>query len=732
MEKPSIKVGSAPLVERRRRKRDLFFILVAIGLIVVLSWVELKFFGVDSFLFLALFNLNLILLLLILFLVLRNGVKLMLERKRKVLGARLRTRLVLAFIFLTLLPTLPMFLVSSKFVQTSVDYWFKSQVESSMEQALEVGQTYYENAVGDLERMGRFMVDEIRAQEYVWGGRGMDEYLVRKMDEYRLEAIGVVTPSLLEQNWHGREDWDSSWPVIRDRVNWVFLRENPEFWSALWPNGTNDLVVGILPVDKGRTGFLVLGSTIGRDFMTKLDQIVRGVDEYKKLKTLKYPLKTVLYLFLGVMTLLIIFGAMWFGFRLAKEISAPVQALALGTQRIASGDLAVRLEDESVDELGLLVQSFNTMAEDLENSQERLTQANIRLADQNRELEERGQYIEAVLNNITSGVISLDSKGRISTVNRAAEAMLGVNSGEILGKSPLGLLRGSFLEEVSSLLQEFQNNPESHWQRQIELTIRNQEMKLLVNVMALPDSQGEDSGLVAVFEDITELEKMQRMDAWREVARRIAHEIKNPLTPIKLSAQRLEAKYGKGIEDPVFSQCTELIVSQVEHLQKMVQEFSSFAKLPEVVLQRNYLAPLLEEVVPFFQNSHSSIEWKLRFETNIPPTKFDWEAVRRVLVNLLNNAVEALENMEDGTIEVIARHSKETSLIQVEIRDNGPGLTQEERSRMFEPYFSRKKGGTGLGLTIVKSIVNDHQGYVRVLPHYPQGTIFIMDLPVKT
>jgi two-component system, NtrC family, nitrogen regulation sensor histidine kinase NtrY len=730
MTTPSIQVGPSPHVERKRRKRELILALGALFAIVLLSWLELKYFGVNSFLFLALFNLNLILLLLILFLVLRNGVKLILERRRKVLGAQLRSRLVLAFISLTLLPTIPMFFVSIKFVQTSVDYWFKSQVESSMEQALQVGQAYYAGALQDLENKGGYILGQVRDRRLGWGGRGMDVYLQEKRTEYGLVSLGALTGSLEEQCWHTDERWGVAWPNIKGKVDWNRLREDPAFWATLWAGpGKDDYLVGILPVDGGASGYLVLGSVVGKNIVSKLDQIVSGLDEYKKLKTLKYPLKMVLYLFLGVMTLLIIFGAMWFGFRLAKEISAPVQALAVGTQRIASGDLSVRLKDESVDELGLLVRSFNSMAEDLEQGQERLKQANIQLEQQNLELEERGQYMMAVLNNVTAGVISLDNEGRISTVNRAAEAMLGLDSRELVGNSPVDLLESPYREEVQTMMQQFQSNPGSQWQRQLELHLRNRDLKLLFNVVALKAGDGTESGYVAVFEDITELEKMQRMDAWREVARRIAHEIKNPLTPIKLSAQRLEQRYSGQIPDRVFKECTQLIITQVEHLQQMVQEFSSFAKLPEVVPRENDLAPLLEEVVAMFRNSHSTIRWSLRFENPIPRSSFDSHAIRRALVNLLTNAVEAIENQEGGRVAVLARHIPESGMIQIEVQDSGPGLTLEERSRMFEPYFSKKKGGTGLGLTIVKSIVSDHHGYVRVRPNSPRGSVLVVELP---
>jgi len=725
----SIKVSVPDTRERKRRQRELFLALGAFLLVVVFTWVELKFLGVNSYLVMGLFNLNFILLLVIVFVVVRNMVKLILERRRKVLGAKLRTRLVLSFMTLSLVPTVLMFVVGVKFVQTSVDFWFKGQVESSLEQALEVGQAFYASSRERLERRGGHIVAQIRERGLAWGGNTMDEFLDNKRGEYDLSLLGVMNSERSEQNWHALEEWGQVWPEVKEGVNWKSLEERPEFWSAIRAGPGADMVVGLLPVDKGKTGYLVLGESIGHGLLYKLNRIVDGVEEYKKLHSMKYPMKVALYMILGVVTLLIILGAMWFGLRLAKELSAPVQALALGTQRIAKGDLSVRLEDQSSDELGFLVRSFNKMAGDLQQSRAGLTQANIRLNRQYAELEQRGTYIEALLDNITAGVISLDGHGRIGTVNKAAEAMLGINSAEILGKRPLEILRGTYAELLKEGFAQLEDSPGSQWQRQIDLTLGTRDLKLFVNVVALKTSEGGEAGLVAVFEDVTELEKMQRLAAWREVARRIAHEFKNPLTPIKLSAQRIERKFAADVNNPVFAESTDMIIRSVEHLQQMVKEFSTFAKLPEVVLRPDFPAPLLEEVVALYRHSHNKIHWELVFENRIPEIRMDREGIRRVLINIFTNAAESLKGRDDGRVVVTASYEKRTGWVRLEIRDNGPGLSPEERSRLFEPYFSRKKGGTGLGLTIVKSIVSEHHGYVRAKPNAPHGMVLVLELP---
>ena len=723
-----IRINPTSRREKKRRKREYIIALVFLLLIVGLTWAELKYLSGDYYLILNLLVLNVVLLLAMLFYVARNAVRLMLERRRRVLGSKLRTRLVLAFISLSLIPTALIYLVSVKFVQTSVDYWFKGQVEESMEQALELGRAFYGSAQERLERRGTNMIGEIVNKEYAWGGKAMDKFLRKKFEEYDLSLVGVITPEGNEQNTHASAQWSQAWPEIKEKIDWQSLKADPRTWTTILPKPGSDLVLGVTPVDEGRTGYLIIGETVGQGLLHRLDQIVRGLDEYKKLKTRKYPWKMNLYLTMGVMAMLIILGAIWFGFRLAKELSAPVQALAAGTERIARGDLSVRLEDRSDDELGFLVQSFNRMAEDLEQSQASVQQANERLAQQNQELERRGQYIEAVLNNITSGVISMDSEGRIGTVNTAAENILGVPGDLLISKKPDELLSGDFSNMMGEALTQLASSPDTLWQRQIDLPVRGRVIKVLVNVVSLRNVGGREAGHVAVFEDITELEKIQRLAAWREVARRIAHEIKNPLTPIKLSAQRLQRKYGEGVGEKTFDDCTGLIVNQVERLQNMVTEFSAYAKLPEVQPRPDFLAPVIEEVVAMFENTHREIRWDLEFLTPIGEFPFDREAIRKVLINLLTNAAEALKGVYDAEVVIKAAHDTGAGVVSVTVADNGPGLPRDS-SRLFEPYYTEKKGGTGLGLTIVRSIVADHNGHVRAKPNSGGGTVFIIELP---
>ena len=711
---------------RRRRKRELLAAAGLLILVIGIGWLGLVRIGVDSTLLIGLFNLNLVLLLLLLFLVVRNAVKLVLDRRRRVLGSKLRTRLVLAFVTLTLLPTLPMYFASTKFVQTALDSWFEVQVENSMDMALAVGQSYYSHIVNDLEKKADYLSRHLPAQDTARAA-----FLRGKQEEYGLVFLGLTDRNLLSGEWAMQPGWEDAQRLLDSTFDPEQMQRLPRFWSTIVEEREGDLALGVLPLDEGRQGYLVLGQVAGQGLLERLSRIAAGVDGYKKLRNFKHPLKTIFYLFLAVMTLVIIFGAMWYGFRLAREISAPVQALADGTQRIASGDLGVRLKDDSADELGFLVQSFNFMAEDLEESQRSLERVNTRLEARNQELRERGQYIEAILENVTSGVISLDRQGRISTANHAALALLGREREEVTGRLPLEFLKDPQSEYARQMLMEMISRPDSFYQRQVDVRLQRRNLTLLVSAVGLRNESGERMGTVIVFEDITELQKMQRMAAWQEVAKRIAHEIKNPLTPIKLSAQRLEQKYAGKVNDPVFTQCTGLIVHQVEHMQRMVREFSSFAKLPAVVLEPGRVEPLVNEVVELFRASHPEIEWSASFEEGIPKVELDPGAMRQVLMNLLKNAAEALEERTDGAVAVSVVRNQNGTRVELRVDDNGSTLSAEEKARMFEPYFSRKKGGTGLGLAIVKSIISDHNGSVFVEDSARGGTTFVVDLPAE-
>ncbi|MDR2488809.1 MAG: HAMP domain-containing protein [Desulfovibrio sp.] len=716
--------------ERERRHRELFFAAVAFIVVLILTSIQLHQFQSGDVLFVFMFNINFVLLIGISLVVLRNGIKLILERRRQVLGSRLRTRLVLSFVLLSLLPCLLMFLITTKYVQLSMDFWFKDQVENSMDAALELAGNVYEKVGMTAVAQAREIKTEILERGLAWGGQGMNTLMERKQREHRMALIGLYFPDGKQRAWHAGKESREVWKKAREEIN-LEQANSQGFVYTLIRGKENDFIFSLLAVDGGKNGYLVIAYDMGEGFKARIDRIVRGSGEYSKLRGIKTPLKHMLYSSLGVLTALIMLGAIWFGFRLARELSSPIFALAAGTDRISKGDLSVRLNDNSQDEFGMLIRSFNRMAQDLEQSRRETTEAYTMLEIRNQQIARHSKYIETVLNNVAAGVVSFDSNGYIGTVNRSACDILSMEPEELLGNRIEDFMPASYGKMAQEIRERFRQRSETRARRNISVPIGNEERRLLFNVVGF-STDDVYQGAVAVFEDISELERMQRMAAWREVARRIAHEIKNPLTPIKLSAQRIARKFGEQVNDPAFTQSTELIVKQVEHLQSMVQEFSAFAKLPEVVPQPGRLEPLLEAIAELFRNSHTNISWELHIPAPLPQLPMDKNALNRAFMNILTNAAEALLQSDNPSpaVSIRAICQPALNLVRIDFADNGPGLSEEGRSRIFEPYFSRKKGGTGLGLTIVRSIVTDHRGYVRAFSRESGGAVITMELPL--
>jgi two-component system nitrogen regulation sensor histidine kinase NtrY len=716
--------------DRKRRRRELLFAALAFLLVLLLTWVQLEQFRSGDSLFVVMFNINFVLLIGILLVVLRNGFKLLLERRRGILGSGLRARLVAAFVAFSLLPCLLMCLITTKYVQLSMDFWFKERVETSMSTALElVGSLYERTGRALVHRIGNIRAELEETGTDPFSGAGED-LLRAKAREYGTGPIAVFDAS-------GRAGGISAESEVLDAAKLADARLDREKIRhrghdvTLVSTETQDYIFAAVPLDEEAGRLLLAGSELGPGFSAGTELVMRGSREYSHLRSIKNPLKLMLYSSLGVLTALIILGAVWFGFRLARELTEPISALARGTVRVAAGDLGVRLEETPPGEFGVLIRSFNSMASDLEKSRRETTEAYTLLEQRNLETARHGKYMETVLDNIAAGVVSFDEEGRISTANKAAGDILHLDPGVAVGRRIGDLMpetRGVVAEAVRECLS---GRSESRSRRSVDLIIAGEEKRLLLNTVGFA-GEGAYRGAVAVFEDITELERMQRMAAWREVARRIAHEIKNPLTPIKLSAQRLAKKFGPDVKDPAFIQSTELIVQQVEHLQSMVREFSAFAKLPEVKPRPDDILGLLRTVLELFRNSHADIRWELAVTEIPPPLPIDREAMNSAFMNILGNAAEVLHQGEiaDPFVLVTVSCPPALNLVRIDVADNGPGLTEQEQSRIFEPYFSRKKGGTGLGLTIVRSVVTDHRGYVRAFRNEGGGTVISMEIPL--
>src|SRR5215470_3330327 len=494
-----------------------------------------------------------------------------------------------------------------------------------------------------------------------------------------------------------------------------------------------DMIQAIVPIkssDRSPLGALVVGTYVPQRLETRLRGISQSFQEYKQLRLLKQPLKGIYILLFLLMTLVIVFSATWFGLYLARGITEPVQMLAEGTRAVAAGNLNYKVTVRADDELGVLVDSFNRMTSDLALSQTRLEHTYRDLQAKHEEVEQRRRYTETVLDAVATGVLSLDAAGRITTVNGAAERMLGVSATEALGQPSSTVLRPPVHSELAALIQRMNRLRENALEREVHLRREGHSVTLLASATALKGPDGAYLGMVLVFDDLTELLKAQRLAARREVAQRIAHEIKNPLTPIQLSAQRLRRRLSRTPgEERLVLECTETIIHEVDGLKRLVDEFSRFARMPVLAPRPTDVRQLVDSVASLYRESHPALSISTHHPDDLPLLEVDPDNIKRAVLNLVDNAVEAIG--DSGVVRVETVHVPETGHARVIVSDNGPGISPEDRERLFLPYFSTKVSGMGLGLPIVHEIVTEHGGTIRIEDNEPTGTRFVIEVPVS-
>jgi two-component system nitrogen regulation sensor histidine kinase NtrY len=462
----------------------------------------------------------------------------------------------------------------------------------------------------------------------------------------------------------------------------------------------------------------------------KVAGIRSTLDEYRRLQPTAGHIRGAYLLELLLAFSVVLVLALWMGFRLAKGVTGPIRALAEGTAEVARGNLDVRVQATTDDEVGFLVESFNQMTADLHS-------ARTGLERQATELERRRRYMEIVLGNIGAGVVSVDPEGRISTINPSAQRYLAIPAGTgLLGQRLADVAnRPELLEEIEELSEQLRPGLRESIRRQLQVRLSDDVATLFVTLTIMHDEAGEPLGTVVVFDDYSQLVKVQRMAAWREVARRIAHEIKNPLTPIQLSAQRIRRRFRARLaDDPseakIFDECLDAITSQVDSLKLLVDEFSNFARLPTATPAPDDLNRIVTEAVASYAGTEQ-VTFVTELDPELPIVEVDREQMRRVLTNLIDNAVAAVRRCgQAGRVELRSLYDAALQSVRLEVSDDGDGIRAEDRRRVFEPYFSTTEKGTGLGLAIVSRIVADHRGYIRVQDNEPKGTRFVIELPV--
>jgi two-component system nitrogen regulation sensor histidine kinase NtrY len=724
--------------EQRKRRRERILIAVLLVLVVVITSVEIRLVHrggqpvTGSLLAFGLLNLNTFLLLLFTFLIFRHLSKLFLERRRKVFGSRLRTRLVLAFITLTLMPTLFLFFMAWQLISSRVDYSWDRQVEQSLDQALTVSRNVGTQLKGKLLACGRVVSLDLAGRED-WNREdraSLEEFLSARLQDFHLSSVeilnsqgGVIAASFapdlerLPANIAPGSDLAVPTPgkIIRQII----------------PKG--ELLTLSVPLRDAagfETGYVVVRQLIPQAQLLQIATAAKSLQDLRRRHLLFSPVKVSHYLTLIIVTLIAIMAAIWLAFYMAREITTPIRQLAEGTVKVAGGDYDIHIDQEGRDEIGFLVQSFNKMTHELQQSRAQLATAYRQLSDSHALISTQKLDMEILLKNVAAGVIGLDAEGRVTTINDSAVQMLRVKREDVLGRDGRALLSPGEYNRMAEVVAAARRSPRGMVEKPLHLVLPDQTLYLLVKTTALRDEEGRDLGVVLVCEDLTELEKAQRLAAWREVARRIAHEVKNPLTPIKLAAQRLQRRLtGRlGPDNQIFEECTQVIINQVDELKNLVNEFSRFARLPQLALAPHDLNALVQETLLLHQEVQPRITLEFHPDPDLPALLLDREQVKRMLLNLLDNALAAIPG--SGTITVSVKGDLPHERVELMVADTGIGIPDRDKARIFEPYFSTKRGGTGLGLAIVNSIVSEHQGFLRVEDNVPQGTRFIIDIPL--
>ncbi|MFZ2396342.1 MAG: ATP-binding protein [Smithella sp.] len=722
-------------LKKRRRER---IVMIAVGVLAItFTLLASQFFNKNDlplstniFVY-GLTSLNAILVILLLFLIIRNVVKLFYEHRRGIIGSRLRTKLVATFVGLSLIPTILLFLFAVNFLSYSMEFWFNIKIGDALNRSLEVAQVYYQQ-MGEQAKFNARQISADITRNHLYESERVEylkSFIGQRQKNYKVGMVETYFDFQKERTVFADAEHPELVPVTLDPKMIEDIYSGKEA-STIQPTNIGDAVVGIVPVFSSALPSEVIGRVsvsyiIPKGFVDKLRSIADASEQYGKIKLLKNPIKSNYIITLSIVTLVIIFLATWFGLTLAKGITDPIQDLVLATNRITQGDLDSRINIEADDEIGLLVKSFNQMTVDLKKSKNSVEEANINL-------EQRRKYMETVLRNVSAGVISVDKAGMITTINRAAEKMFDIKAERVLFQNYRDLMMPEHLSLVDEFLQEMKENNESVLEKQLEVMLKEKAITVLLTITTIHDEEGNDSGIVIVFEDLTQLQKAERAAAWREVARRMAHEIKNPLTPVQLSAQRLQKKYGDklGEEGSVFKECTQTIIDQVEVLKNLVNEFSRYARMPVTSLSLNDLNVVVAEAVLLFQDAHKDIVFEFKPSEGLPKFDLDAEQINRVMINLLDNAVAAIDK-KSGHIDIIVTYDEQHRKATVTVADDGRGVPASYKRKVFEPYFSTKKAGSGLGLAIVSSIISDHRGQVSVADNKPTGTIVSFQLPVS-
>jgi len=661
-----------------------------------------------------------------LFILVRNMVKMYYDRHQQGRGHSFKNRLVFFFISFSIVPTLLLFFFATDIVSRSVDRWFRSPIESIMTQVKEVEQGYYEKAREDLAHFSRLVAEETRTRRlYTKENRTfLQNTLKAKMLEYNLDVLSFYISQ--------KEEFTLFNPRIPMQeyknlpTNVVYRGLGGESFLQVDPLKRGELVRTGVAFDgeHGDRVLMIVGLYFPEGYIHSLRNLSGMANNYSQQKNLRDPVKNTYILLFIFITILIIFSASWIGFYLARGITTPIEKLAAAASEITKGNLDVQIDHSGSDEFRVLTEEFSRMAVALKENRDKLSK-------RTAELRHRRSVIETILNNITSGVIAIAPHGEIVNLNPEAARVLSLDPGESIHKPYAQAIGLETHREIHDLIGKALETKFKLIEREVDLKVKGRIVNLAVRVTQIRQAgTNRFAGVLVVLTDLSDLIKAQRMLVWREVARRVAHEIKNPLTPIQISSQRImrslelpDEKFRQIVEDSL-----NVILEELDSIKRLAEEFGNFARLPEIKFTQGDINEILEKLASVYSSVYQGVVFNVSLSEDLPQmVRFDIEQIRRVFVNILDNAVESMN--KEGTIEVHTRFNAENRFVTIEIADSGPGISDEDKGKLFIPYFSKKHTGRGLGLAIVSTIIEEHNGLISVVDNHPTGARFIIELP---
>jgi nitrogen fixation/metabolism regulation signal transduction histidine kinase len=642
------------------------------------------------------------------------------QLKKKEAGSRLTTRMLMLFVLQALAPAAIVFYFSMQFLHQSIDSWFNVEIDRAMDDALELSQASLDQRMRWHIKQTRLVAGSLANQS--------ETLTALEIGPWRetVEAVELAVFSgkgrVIASNSANPSD---ILPMLPDEQIWLQLKQNKQYF-ALDSERENDMLIRVVvEIENDESRFLQALYSVPVRIVDLADSIEFAFIRYQEMTFLRNSLKTSFSLALSLVLLLSLLAAIWLAFITIRNIVAPVKDLVKGTQAVAEGHYRQQLPVIAQDDLGFLVESFNLMTRRISQSRDEARAASF-------EVESQRAYLETILANLTAGVISFDASFQIRTSNQAAYRILHIPVSHFVGHHLNNLAEGhAELAELLSSIQMLLEKADEIWERRIDFLGPNGRQELLCRGTPLFSQRGSRVGAIVVFDDVTDLIQAQKNAAWGEVARRLAHEIKNPLTPIQLSAERLQHKLSKELQEnsaDMLQRATRTIIQQVEAMKRMVDDFAEYARPAKKQVKKINLIELIQDVLNLY-TLQSSTEFNTSFAATKVMVEVDPDSIRQVLHNLIKNAQEAMSNEDRIDISVTRVQRNNVNYVELAVYDYGSGLDEEQIQTIFEPYVTTKGKGTGLGLAIVKKIIEEHSGVIRVDTAYNKGAGFIIQLP---